>query len=118
MLAHAWPEARDHSAWMRATVAEKAVVSKGCDHRQKEIVVRVVAAVGIEVRRKNADDGPARAVEIDRPAHDLRIGIEESPPELIANHQDMCGARLVFLFGKEPADLRLHAQGWKKLAVT
>src|SRR6476619_6707018 len=99
---------------MRSTIIDEAFFSKCSDDRQKQVVVPIVPAVEVKIRRKNADDSPARAVEIDRAANDGWVGIETSPPERIADHQDMRGARFVFIFAEEAADLRLNAQGGKE----
>src|SRR4051794_39033968 len=99
---------------MRTAVVDKAVVSIRSDHRQEHVVVEIAAAVEIEVRWKNADDGPARAVEIDRAANHCWMGIETPPPKSIAHHQHTRSAWLVFIFAKEPSDLWLHPQRCKE----
>src|SRR5215475_4957352 len=113
-FAHARPQPRDNSTWMRSAVVDEATVAIGSNHRQEKIVVPIVAAVEIEVRGKNADDSPARAVEIDRATNHRRIGIETSFPQSIAHHEDARRARFVFIFAEDAADLRLHLQRCKE----
>src|SRR5438477_10046222 len=110
MFAHARSQPRDHLTRMRTAVIYEAFFSKCSDHRQKKIVISIAAAVEIEVRGKNADDSPARAVEIDCAPNHRRIGIEASSPQRVADYHHACGARFVFVFGKEAPDLRLNTQ--------
>src|ERR1043166_1247840 len=108
MFAQARPQSRDDSARMITAVIYEALFSIRSNHRQEQIVISIGATVEIEVRRKNADDRPARAVEIDRAANHRRSCIENSPPQSIANHQNVRGAGLVFRFVEESPDLRLN----------
>src|ERR1043166_2740750 len=65
-FAHTRSQARYHSTLMRSTIMDEASVAIRSDRGQKQIVVPIAPTVEIEVRRKNANDRPARAVEIDR----------------------------------------------------
>ena len=95
---------------MITAVAYERFASISSDHWQKKIVISIAAAVEVEVRGKNADNSPARAVEIDCAPNHGRIGIEASPPQCVTDYQNVSGARFVLVFGKEPPDLRLNPQ--------
>src|ERR1043166_295828 len=76
MFTNAWPQPRDHSTRMRTTIIYEAFFSECSKHRQKQIVVPVGSTEEIEVGGKDADNSPARSIEIDRAANHRRIGIE------------------------------------------
>ena len=95
---------------MITAVAYERFASISSNHRQKKIVIFIAAAVEIEVGGKNADDSPARAVEVDCAPNHGRIGIEASPPQCVTDYQNVSRAPFVFVFTEEPPDLRLNPQ--------
>src|SRR5262249_5618811 len=64
--------------------------------------------------RHDADHRVAAIIEIERPAHNLRIAGEAALPQPVTQDHDRGPARLVFFGGKDAPPRRLYAQSRKQ----
>lgn len=64
----------------------------------------------VEIRGHHADHLPGGAVDLDDPADDLRIRLEDPGPQCVAEKDQIWTAGHILVGGGKPADYRLHAE--------
>src|SRR5262245_14167659 len=84
-------------------------------YRQKEIVVQISPSVKIEVRRRHAHYRMAGAVELNRPADQMRIAVEMPLPNPMAENHQSLAAELVFVFCEGAPERGLRAERGEKI---
>ena len=76
---------------------------------------QLLAIHAIEPRRHYTDYGIWHSIHLKGFPDDVRIGANTVSPERVAQHDELTSPRLVLLWSKEPAQLRMRAQNGKEV---
>ena len=84
-------------------------------HSKRHDDIRGRSRRELKPSRSDANHRPPSIAQVDRPAHDIRIGPESRRPEIVADHDHRCGAFAQILRTEETPDGGRQAKGREQL---